>query len=143
MSTNIEHMTWTPEISDDEFYYWSVPFRGKFVRAVLAYVAKTWAEGGDDTIERLMRPDQNLSSCNAYIHVTGDRQPVISHEPPQAAADGRNLVPWHQLSTGIFPGLWPREAAWACPVSERQIPTAKPTHTLFHVIASRAKIPEA
>ena len=83
MSTNIEHMTWTPEISDYEFYYWSVPFRGKFVRAVLAYVGKTWTEGGDDTIERLMRPDQNLSSCNAYIHVAGDRQPIISHEPPR------------------------------------------------------------
>jgi hypothetical protein len=29
------------------------------------------------------RPDQNLSSCNAYIHVAGDRQRVLSHEPPR------------------------------------------------------------
>lgn len=39
---------------DYEFYYWSVPFRGQFVRAVLAYAGKTWTEGGDDAIARLM-----------------------------------------------------------------------------------------
>jgi len=41
-------------MSDYVFYYWSVPFRGQFVRAVLAYAGKTWTEGGDDAIERLM-----------------------------------------------------------------------------------------
>ncbi|MBS7703044.1 glutathione S-transferase [Chelatococcus asaccharovorans] len=41
-------------MSDYEFYYWSVPFRGQFVRAVLAYAGKTWIEGGDDAIARLM-----------------------------------------------------------------------------------------
>jgi glutathione S-transferase len=39
---------------DYELYYWSVPFRGQFVRAVLAYAGKTWSEGGDDAILRLM-----------------------------------------------------------------------------------------
>jgi len=38
-------------MSDYVFYYWSVPFRGQFVRAVLAYAG---TEGGDDAIERLM-----------------------------------------------------------------------------------------
>lgn len=41
-------------MSDYEFYYWSVPFRGQFVRAVLAYAGKTWTEGGDDAIAKLM-----------------------------------------------------------------------------------------
>ena len=41
-------------MSDYKFYYWSVPFRGQFVRAVLTYAGKTWTEGGDDTIARLM-----------------------------------------------------------------------------------------
>jgi glutathione S-transferase len=41
-------------MSDYKFYYWSVPFRGQFVRAVLAYAGKTWTEGGEDTIARLM-----------------------------------------------------------------------------------------
>jgi glutathione S-transferase len=41
-------------MSDYKFYYWSAPFRGQFVRAVLTYAGKTWTEGGEDTIVRLM-----------------------------------------------------------------------------------------
>lgn len=41
-------------MSDYELYYWSVPFRGQFVRAVLAYAGRTWNEGGDDAIAALM-----------------------------------------------------------------------------------------
>jgi glutathione S-transferase len=33
-------------MSDYELYYWPVPFRGQFVRAVLAYAGKSWTEGG-------------------------------------------------------------------------------------------------
>lgn len=41
-------------MSDYELYYWSVPFRGQFVRAVLAYARKTWSEVGDEAIVKLM-----------------------------------------------------------------------------------------
>lgn len=41
-------------MSDYELYYWSVPFRGQFVRAVLAHAGKTWTEGGDGAISKLM-----------------------------------------------------------------------------------------
>ncbi|MGO9431069.1 glutathione S-transferase [Rhodoblastus sp.] len=41
-------------MSDYVLYYWSVPFRGQFVRAVLAYAGKAWTEGGDDAILKLM-----------------------------------------------------------------------------------------
>lgn len=41
-------------MSDYELYYWSVPFRGQFVRAVLAYAGKTWTEAGDAAIAKLM-----------------------------------------------------------------------------------------
>jgi glutathione S-transferase len=41
-------------MSDYDLCYWSVPFRGQFVRAVLAYAGKTWTEGGDAAIEKLM-----------------------------------------------------------------------------------------
>ena len=41
-------------MSDYELYYWSVPFRGQFVRAVLAFAGKTWVEGGDAAILELM-----------------------------------------------------------------------------------------
>jgi glutathione S-transferase len=42
-------------MSDYDLYYWSVPFRGQFVRAVLAYAGKSWTEGGDAAISTLMR----------------------------------------------------------------------------------------
>ena len=41
-------------MSDYQLYYWSVPFRGQFVRAALAYAGATWTEGGDEAIEALM-----------------------------------------------------------------------------------------
>ena len=47
-------LTWTPEMSDYDLYYWSVPYRGQFVRAVLAYAGKAWTEGGDAAISKLM-----------------------------------------------------------------------------------------
>jgi glutathione S-transferase len=42
-------------MADYELYYWSVPFRGQFVRAVLAYAGKSWKEAGDEAISSLMR----------------------------------------------------------------------------------------
>ncbi len=41
-------------MSDYDFYYWSVPFRGQFVRAVLAWAGKDWTEGGDVAISNFM-----------------------------------------------------------------------------------------
>jgi glutathione S-transferase len=41
-------------MSDYDLYYWSVPFRGQFVRAVLAFAGKSWTEAGDDAIGKLM-----------------------------------------------------------------------------------------
>jgi glutathione S-transferase len=41
-------------MSDYDLYYWSAPFRGQFVRAVLAYAGKTWTEAGDGAIADLM-----------------------------------------------------------------------------------------
>jgi glutathione S-transferase len=40
---------------DYKLCYWSVPFRGQFVRAVLAWAGKTWHEAGDDEILKLMK----------------------------------------------------------------------------------------
>lgn len=41
-------------MSDYELYYWSAPFRGQFVRGVLAFAGQTWTEAGDDAIGELM-----------------------------------------------------------------------------------------
>ena len=39
---------------DYKLYYWSVPFRGQFIRAMLAYAGQSWTEGGDGAIAKLM-----------------------------------------------------------------------------------------
>ena len=41
-------------MSDYQLLYWSVPFRGQFVRAVLAFAGKSWDETDDAEISRLM-----------------------------------------------------------------------------------------
>jgi hypothetical protein len=41
-------------MSDYELYYWPVPFRGQFVRVVLAYAGCSWTEAGDAAILRAM-----------------------------------------------------------------------------------------
>jgi glutathione S-transferase len=46
---------------DYELYYWSVPFRGQFVRALLAFAGKTWTEVGDAATSNLMGgPSKNM-----------------------------------------------------------------------------------
>jgi glutathione S-transferase len=42
-------------MTDYTLYYWSVPFRGQFVRATLAFAGKSWTEGGDGAIVKLMK----------------------------------------------------------------------------------------
>lgn len=41
-------------MEDYELLYWSVPFRGQFVRALLAFAGKSWSEPGDERISELM-----------------------------------------------------------------------------------------
>ena len=40
-------------MTDYTLYYWPIPFRGQFVRAVLAHVQATWEEGGVGAIGAL------------------------------------------------------------------------------------------
>lgn len=41
-------------MADYILYYWSAPFRGQFVRAVLAHAGRDWDEAGDAAISELM-----------------------------------------------------------------------------------------
>ncbi len=50
-------------MSDYDLYYWSVPFRGQFVRAVLAFTGKTWSEHDDAEIAHLM--DETVANMPA------------------------------------------------------------------------------
>jgi glutathione S-transferase len=42
-------------MADYELYYWSAPFRGQFIRAILAFAGKAWSEAGDDAVLALMK----------------------------------------------------------------------------------------
>ncbi len=41
-------------MTDYELYYWPLPFRGQFVRAVLAFAGKSWSEHSGAAIAKLM-----------------------------------------------------------------------------------------
>ncbi|HUD29097.1 MAG TPA: glutathione S-transferase, partial [Novosphingobium sp.] len=41
-------------MADYDFYYWPMPFRGQFIRAILAYAGKDWIENDAEAIGRLM-----------------------------------------------------------------------------------------
>jgi glutathione S-transferase len=41
-------------MSDYDLYYWPIPFRGQFVRAVLAHAGKTWTEADAGTVSQIM-----------------------------------------------------------------------------------------
>jgi len=41
-------------MADYDLYYWPVPFRGQFIRAILAYAGKSWDEHDSDEIGQLM-----------------------------------------------------------------------------------------
>ena len=41
-------------MADYQLYYWPVPFRGQFVRALLAYAGRSWTEGGAEAIQGFM-----------------------------------------------------------------------------------------
>jgi glutathione S-transferase len=41
-------------MADYDLFYWPVPFRGQFVRAVLAFAGKTWTEGEPGAMAELM-----------------------------------------------------------------------------------------
>ena len=44
-------------MADYDLYYWPVPFRGEFIRAILAYAGKSWAEHDAEAIGALMEAD--------------------------------------------------------------------------------------
>ena len=41
-------------MSHYELYYWQMPFRGQFIRAILAFAGKQWDEFDDDAVSKLM-----------------------------------------------------------------------------------------
>ena len=103
---------------DYELYYWSVPFRGQFVRAVLAHAGKTWTEAGDDKISHLMagavadmpvpfmgppvlvdrKADFAVSQMPAVVHYLGQTpgllptSPALSSLALKVVADANDVI---------------------------------------------------
>ncbi len=44
-------------MSDYELYYWQMPFRGQFIRAILAWAGKRWDEFDDGAVGKAMDDD--------------------------------------------------------------------------------------
>lgn len=66
-------------MEDYTLYYWSVPFRGQFVRAVLAFAGKSWREAGDGEIGRLM-------------NLTVEEMPIPFMGPPMLVDHANNIA---------------------------------------------------
>ncbi len=47
-------------MADYTLYYWPVPFRGQFIRAILVHAGKTWDEPDDVAEQMSAPPDQQL-----------------------------------------------------------------------------------
>ncbi|GGF57655.1 glutathione S-transferase [Azorhizobium oxalatiphilum] len=89
-------------MADYTLYYWPVPFRGEFVRALLAFAGKTWDEPDADAISDLM------SGATA-------RQPVPFTGPPVLVDRSRDValaqMPAIVLYLGETLRLLPRSSA--------------------------------
>lgn len=114
-------------------HYWPIPFRGQFVRAVLAHVGASWEEGGMDALADLMDAalaDQPvpfmgppvlvdhdtglaLAQTQAILTFLGHRHALIPHDPPRAAltakiiADTNDVLYEMTLHNGAQ--MWTRE----------------------------------
>ncbi len=44
-------------MSDYDLHYWQMPFRGQFVRAILAHAGKRWDEHDDGAVASAMDAD--------------------------------------------------------------------------------------
>lgn len=88
-------------MADYDFYYWPLPFRGQFIRAILAYAGKDWIENDADRISQLM----DLEPAD---------QPVPFMGPPLLIDKARGLalsqMPAIALHLGETLGLMPDNA---------------------------------
>ena len=96
-------------MADYDLYYWPVPFRGQFIRAVLAYAGKSWDEHDAGEIGELMgldpadqpiafmgppvlieaRSGLALSQMPAITIYLGDTLGLIADEPARRAVTAK------------------------------------------------------
>jgi len=118
---------------DYTLYYWPVPFRGQFVRSVLAHIGATWQEAGVEAISALkdaapadqpvphMGPpvltdhtgNLSLAQMPAILTYLGGRHGLIADDPVQQAliakivADANDVLYEMTLYNGAQ--MWTKE----------------------------------
>lgn len=85
-------------MTDYDLYYWPLPFRGQFVRAILAYAGKDWTEHDSAEIGALMESDpadQPVPFMGPPVLIDPARGFAVSQMPAIALYLGEtlNLVP--------------------------------------------------
>ncbi len=85
-------------MAEFDLYYWPVPFRGQFIRAILAYSDCTWREHDAESIGALMGRDvdqQPIAFMGPPVLIDRDRQFAISQMPAIAfyLAERFDLLP--------------------------------------------------
>ena len=99
-------------MTDYTLYYWPIPFRGQFVRSVLAHVGASWTEAGIDDLIALkdaeparqlvphMGPpvltdhtaDISLAQTPAILGYLGDKYGLIPNDPARAALTAKLIA---------------------------------------------------
>jgi glutathione S-transferase len=93
-------------VTDYDLYYWPAPFRGQFIRAILAYAGKRWDEHDAGEIEKLMSSapqDQPVPFMGPPVLIDNRAGVALSEMPAIAVYLGEtlSLIPDDAASRGI------------------------------------------
>lgn len=142
-------------MADYTLYYWPLPFRGQFVRSVLAHVGALWTEASINELAELtaadpseqlvpfMGPpvltdhaaDVSLSQTQAILAYLGDKHDLMPGDPARAAlthkviADANDVLYEMTLHNGA--------QMWTKPRWEAYRPRLARWMTIFEVLGSR------
>ena len=86
-------------MSDYELYYWQVPFRGQFIRAILAHAGKHWEEFDDAAVSRAMDAD----AAKQAIPFKGPPM-IVDKRSGFALAQMPAIAYWLGETLGLLPG---------------------------------------
>ncbi|MCZ7482873.1 glutathione S-transferase [Rhizobium rhizogenes] len=81
-------------MSDFDLYYWPVPFRGQFIRGILAHGGCSWDEHGADAIDDIMHREvgkQPIAFMGPPVLIDRQRNFAISQMPAIAIYLGERL----------------------------------------------------
>jgi len=78
-------------MADYTLYYWPVPFRGQFIRAILAHAGKTWDEGDVETLMAQPPAEQPIPFMGPPVLINGDNGFALSEMPAIALYLGETL----------------------------------------------------